>query len=64
MGNADKIDNAKERAAGRLKETAGAATDNDDLRAEGREQQSESDLKDAGEKAKDAARKVGDAFRG
>ena len=63
MSTEDKIDNAVDRAKGRAKEAAGAATDNDDLRDEGRGQQTESDIKDAGEKAKDAAGKVGDAFR-
>ena len=33
------------------------------LRAEGRGQQTEADVKDAGEKVKDAAGKVGDAFK-
>ena len=63
MSTEDKIDNAVDRAKGRAKEAAGAATDNDDLRDEGRGQQTESDIKDAGEKAKDAAGKGGDAFR-
>lgn len=63
MGLDDKLDNAKDRVAGRAKETAGAATDDQDLRNEGRGQQSEADIKDAGEKAKDALGKVGDAFK-
>jgi uncharacterized protein YjbJ (UPF0337 family) len=62
VGTSDKVDNAKERLEGRAKETAGAVTDDDRLRDEGRTKQTESDLKDAGEQAKDAARKVGDAF--
>ena len=62
MGVDDKLDNAKDRAAGRVKEAAGAATDDERLREEGRVQQTESDIKDAGEQVKDAARKVGDAF--
>jgi uncharacterized protein YjbJ (UPF0337 family) len=41
----------------------GAATDNEELRDEGRGQQTEADVKDAGEKVKDAADKVGDAFK-
>jgi len=63
VGTDDKFDNAKERVEGRAKETFGAATDNEDLRDEGRGKQTEADIKDAGEQAKDAARKVGDAFK-
>jgi uncharacterized protein YjbJ (UPF0337 family) len=63
MGLDDKLDNAADRLAGRGKETVGAATDNEDLKAEGRGQQSEADVKDAGEKAKDALGKVKDAFK-
>ncbi len=63
MGLDDKVENAAERAAGRGKEAVGAATDDDELRDEGRGQQTEADVKDAGEKVKDAADKVGDAFK-
>jgi uncharacterized protein YjbJ (UPF0337 family) len=63
MGLDDKLDNAVDRVGGRAKETAGAATDDEELRAEGRGQQTEADVKDAGEKVKDAAGKVGDAFK-
>ena len=62
MGLDDKLENAKDRATGRAKEAAGAATDDERLRDEGRAQQVESDVEDAGEKVKDAAGKVGDAF--
>jgi uncharacterized protein YjbJ (UPF0337 family) len=63
MGADDKVENAADRLAGRGKEAAGAATGNEDLRDEGRGQQTEADVKDAGEKVKDAADKVGDAFK-
>jgi uncharacterized protein YjbJ (UPF0337 family) len=63
MGLDDKLDNAKDRVTGRAKEAAGAATDDEEMRAEGRGQQTEADVKDAGEKAKDAAGKIGDAFK-
>lgn len=63
MGLDDKLDNAKERVAGRGKEAVGATTDNEELRAEGRGQQTEADVKDAGEQVKDAADKVSDAFK-
>ena len=62
MGLDDKVDNAKDRLTGRGKEAVGAATDDEELRAEGRGQQAEADVKDAGEKVKDAADKVGDAI--
>jgi uncharacterized protein YjbJ (UPF0337 family) len=62
MGLDDKADNAADRMAGRGKEVVGAATDDEELRAEGRGQQTEADMKDAGEKAKDAMGKVKDAF--
>ncbi|CAJ64675.1 conserved hypothetical protein [Frankia alni ACN14a] len=42
---------------GRGKETAGKATGNRDLRAEGRGERGVADLRDAGEKAKDAFRR-------
>jgi uncharacterized protein YjbJ (UPF0337 family) len=63
MGLDDKVDNAADRLAGRGKETVGAATDNEDLKAEGKGQQAEADVKDAGEKAKDALGSVKDAFK-
>ncbi|MFD6563270.1 CsbD family protein [Micromonospora profundi] len=54
MGFDDKINNASEDAAGKLKEGAGRATDNERLEAEGRADQSTAKLKQAGEKIKDA----------
>jgi len=63
MGLDDKLDNAADRLSGRGKEAVGAATDDESLRAEGKGQQSEADIKDAGEKAKDALGDVKDAFK-
>jgi uncharacterized protein YjbJ (UPF0337 family) len=63
MGLDDKLDNAADRVAGRGKEAVGAATDDEELRNEGRGQQTEADVKDAGEKVKDAGEKVKDAFK-
>ena len=63
MGLDDKLDNATDRLTGRGKEAVGAATDDESLRAEGKGQQSEADVKDAGEKAKDALGSVKDAFK-
>ncbi|GAA2709920.1 CsbD family protein [Micromonospora olivasterospora] len=56
MGIDDKIANASEDAAGKLKEGAGRATDNERLEAEGRNDQAAANLKQAGEKIKDAFR--------
>ncbi|KIR64872.1 CsbD family protein [Micromonospora harpali] len=54
MGFDDKIANASEDAAGKLKEGAGRATDDERLEAEGRNDQAKASLKQAGEKIKDA----------
>ncbi|MFF3853830.1 CsbD family protein [Micromonospora sp. NPDC002575] len=54
MGIDDKIANASEDAAGKLKEGAGRATDDERLEAEGRNDQAKASLKQAGEKIKDA----------
>jgi uncharacterized protein YjbJ (UPF0337 family) len=57
MGLDDKIDNAAEKLGGKGKEAAGAATGDDRLKAEGKADQSKADLKQAGEKVKDAFKK-------
>lgn len=54
MGLDDKIANAAEKVAGKVKEATGRASDDERLEAEGRSDQSKADLKDAGEKVKDA----------
>jgi uncharacterized protein YjbJ (UPF0337 family) len=54
MGLGDKLSNAAEKLGGKGKEAAGEATGNEDLRAEGQADQVEGDLKQAGEKLKDA----------
>ena len=54
MGLDDKLKNATQDAAGKMKEGAGRASDDERLEAEGRGDQSEADLKQAGEKVKDA----------
>ncbi|SBT54232.1 CsbD family protein [Micromonospora narathiwatensis] len=56
MGMDDKINNTAEKTAGKVKEGAGRATDNERLEAEGRTDQAKADLKQAGEKVKDAFR--------
>ena len=54
MGLDDKLGNAAEGAGGKAKEALGQATDDPDLQAEGKADQASSDLKQAGEKVKDA----------
>ena len=53
MGLDDKIDNAAEKMAGRAKEAAGNATNNDRLKAEGQADQVKADAKKVGESVKD-----------
>ena len=57
MGLDDKIDNAAEKVGGKAKVAAGEATDDESLKAEGEMDQTKSDLKQAGEKVKDAFKK-------
>lgn len=54
MGLGDKIDNAAEKMAGKGKEAAGDATDDSTLKTEGQTDQAKADLKQSGEKVKDA----------
>jgi len=54
MGIGDKIENMKDDLTGKAKEGTGKVTDNERLEAEGRTGQSKADLKQAGEKTKDA----------
>ena len=54
MSKEDKISNKIDELAGKGKEALGRATDNRDLEAEGRAEQTKSNLKQAGEKVKDA----------
>jgi uncharacterized protein YjbJ (UPF0337 family) len=54
MGVVDKAKNAAQDAKGKAKEAAGKSTDNDRLETEGKADQSKADVKNAGEKVKDA----------
>ena len=54
MGLGDKISNAAEDAKGKIKEATGKATDDESLEAEGKGDQTKSDVKKAGENVKDA----------
>jgi uncharacterized protein YjbJ (UPF0337 family) len=57
MGLDDKIDNKTEDLGGKAKETVGKATGDEGLERQGKTDQSKSDLKQAGEKVKDAFKK-------
>ena len=54
MATDDKLRNQGEELKGKTKETIGRATDDEELEAQGRTDQAKSDLKNAGEKVKDA----------
>ncbi len=53
MSGVDKAKNKAEEMTGQGKETLGQATDNPDLEAEGKREQTAGSLKQAGEKVKD-----------
>jgi uncharacterized protein YjbJ (UPF0337 family) len=57
MGWEDKLSNKKDEAAGAAKENIGKATDDEKLEREGKTDQTKSNLKQAGEKVKDAFKK-------
>ena len=54
MGTDDKIENKTEELTGKAKETVGEASGDRDLQAEGQADQTKGNLKQAGEKIKDA----------
>ena len=56
MGQDDKTANKVEEITGDAKERIGGATGDDEMRREGKRDQSEANLKQAGEKVKDAFR--------
>lgn len=56
MGVEDKFNNSTENTAGKVKEGVGRATDNERLETEGRADQTRANIKQAGEKIKDAFR--------
>lgn len=57
MGIADKAKNVAQDLAGKAKEAAGEVTNDDKLKAEGKKDQTASDVKQAGENVKDAFKK-------
>jgi uncharacterized protein YjbJ (UPF0337 family) len=54
MGADDKLENTANEKLGEAKEAMGKATDDSDLESEGKVDQTKADLKQAGEKVKDA----------
>jgi uncharacterized protein YjbJ (UPF0337 family) len=54
MSGEDKLKNTAQDAQGKIKEGVGNVTGDDEMKNEGRADQAKSDLKDAGEKVKDA----------
>jgi uncharacterized protein YjbJ (UPF0337 family) len=54
MSGEDKVNNKVEEMGGKAKEALGDATDDRDLKAAGQRDQTKSNLKQAGEKVKDA----------
>lgn len=63
MGLADKAKDKAEELAGKAKAAVGDKTDNQDLEAEGRTQEAQADVKQAGEHAKDSGDDITDALR-
>jgi uncharacterized protein YjbJ (UPF0337 family) len=57
MTTTDKVKNNAQRAKGRVKETTGKVTGNDSLEAKGKSDRMKGNLKQAGEKVKDAFKK-------
>ncbi|WP_131738469.1 CsbD family protein [Actinomadura roseirufa] len=54
MSTEDKAANTAKKIKGKIKETAGRASGNERLEAEGRADQAKGDVRQAGEKVKDA----------
>ena len=54
MGTDDKIENKADEVKGKVKEAVGDATDDRELQTEGQADQAKGNLKQAGEKVKDA----------
>lgn len=54
MGWDDKMENKKDEVQGQAKEKLGKATDNEEMENEGKSDQAKGNLKQAGEKIKDA----------
>ena len=64
MGIGDKIKHKAEELSGKVKESAGDATDNPDLEAEGQAEQTGANVKQAGDDVADALRDASQAVKG
>ncbi len=58
MSDSDKASNKAQEDKGKVKENTGTAVGNDRLEAEGATDQTKADVKQAGEKVKDAAKSL------
>lgn len=56
MAGTDKVKNDAQRGKGKIKEAAGKVTGNERLEAKGKADQTKGDVKQAGEKVKDAVK--------
>ena len=63
MGVEDKASNSFKDTKGKVKESTGKATDNEDLEKRGKADQAEASVKESVEHLKDAAGNVKDAFK-
>jgi uncharacterized protein YjbJ (UPF0337 family) len=63
MGTKDKASNKTQDLRGKVKESVGSATGNEDLKKKGETDQTKAALKGSGEKVKDAASHVKDAVK-
>jgi uncharacterized protein YjbJ (UPF0337 family) len=63
VGLDDKMKNEATDAKGKVKESAGSATGNESLESEGKADQGEAKVKEAGRHAKEAAKNVKDTFK-
>jgi uncharacterized protein YjbJ (UPF0337 family) len=63
MGSKDKASNKAQDLKGKVKESVGSATGNEDLRRKGKTDQTKAALKDSGEKLKDAGAHVRDMVK-
>jgi uncharacterized protein YjbJ (UPF0337 family) len=64
MGTQDKASNKLQDVKGKVEETVGKATGDEDLEHEGKADQVKASVKDVGEKVKDAASEIKDAITG
>ena len=64
MGTQDKASNKLQDVKGKVKETVGKVTGDEDLEKKGKTDQAKASVKDVGEKVKDAASEIKDAVTG